>query len=82
MDTNCQPPVSQSSKLYFYPAVALVGGHHPARGTTQILKYLKSVLHVFLPYPPPTLPTALTPTNTSKYACEFPKRKSLFYLEQ
>ena len=77
MDTNCQPPVSQSSKLYFYPAIALVRGH-PARGTTQMLKYSKSVLHVFLPYPPPTLPTALTPTNTCKYACELPKGKNLF----
>lgn len=82
MDTNSQPPVSQSSKLYFYPAIALVGGHHPARGTTQILKCLKSVLHVFLPYPPPTLPTALTPTNTCKCACELPKGKNLFYLGQ
>ena len=78
MDTNCQPPVSQSSKLYFYPAIALVRGHHPARGTTQMLKCSKSVLHVFLPYPPPTLPTALTPTNTCKYACELPKGKNLF----
>lgn len=74
--------ISQSSKLYFYPAIALVGGHHPARGTTQILKCLKSVLRVFLPYPPPTLPTALTPTNTRKCACELPKGKNLFYLGQ
>ena len=67
-----------SSKLYFYPATALVGGHHLAHGTTQILKYLKSVLYVFLPYPPPTLPTALTPTNTCKCACEHPKGKNLY----
>lgn len=67
-----------SSKLHFYPTTALVRSHHPAHGTTQILKYLKSLLYVFLPYPPPTLPTALTPTNTCKCACEHPEGKNLY----